>query len=47
LERASSAGEKLANMRQPGDDYDEAEVVIDPYGLGRVKLIESLAANAD
>jgi hypothetical protein len=29
-------------IRKPGDYYDEGEVVVDPFRLGRIKVVERL-----
>jgi hypothetical protein len=31
-------------IRKPGDYYDEGEVVVDPFRLGRIKVVERLTA---
>ena len=36
--------ENILLVRKPEDYYDEGEVVVDPYGIGRVKVVERLRA---
>jgi hypothetical protein len=42
LMRALAPAAAILLMREPEDYYDEGEVVVDPYRLGRIELIERL-----
>ena len=35
--------EAMLLIRQPEDYYDEGEVVVDPFRLGKIRLVERLA----
>jgi hypothetical protein len=36
--------EAILLIRQPQDYYDEGEVVVDPFRLGQIKLVERFRA---
>jgi hypothetical protein len=40
--RAVVPAEAILLVRKPEDYYDEGEVVVDPFGIGRVKVVERL-----
>jgi hypothetical protein len=44
--KAVAPPEAILLMRQPQDYYDEGEVVVDPFRLGQIKLVERLRGPA-
>jgi hypothetical protein len=43
--QATVPAEAILLVRQPEDFYDEGEVVVDPFQIGRVKLLERITTS--
>jgi hypothetical protein len=45
--KTTAAAEAVLLIREPCDYYDEGEVVVDPFRLGRVELVERLRSKEE